>query len=430
MAMFDENSESQESYTNTAKRAKKPHFSDQEMEVLIEEVALDAKLLFSSFQNGITNAKKKFAWLRITTRVNAVGANGRTPEQIKKRWKDVKQAVIKRKQQLAETGGGPPPPPLPFEDAVLAVIGDNMSGYRHPWSASHHETPGRFRAYSSQTLSNPEYCVKLVKNHDYENYLCCLLLPKQLQRAAFAVRAFNVELAQVRDVVSEKTIGAMRMQFWKDAVDKLLEGSPPQTPVAVELAGAARYFKMSKRHFKNIVEARAGQLETDGFRTLEEIEKYAENTSSSLHYLVLECLGVKNVHADHAASHIGKAQGLTTVLRALPYHAQRRRVYLPLDLIVKHKVSQEDVIRGRSEQSLLDAVFDLASAAHVHLQTARSFQKDVPKEAFGAFLNTLPCDLYLQNLEKVNFNAFDPKLQGRNSSLPFQLWLQKQRRKY
>ncbi|KAL8610446.1 hypothetical protein ACOMHN_035163 [Nucella lapillus] len=125
MAMFDENSESQKSYTNTAKRAKKPNFSDQEMEVLIEEVALDAKLLFSSFQNGITNAKKKFAWLRITTRVNAVGANGRTPEQIKKRWKDVKQAVIKRKQQLAETGGGPPPPPLPFEDAVLAVIGDN-----------------------------------------------------------------------------------------------------------------------------------------------------------------------------------------------------------------------------------------------------------------------------------------------------------------
>lgn len=72
--MFDENSESQESYTNTAKRAKKPNFSDQEMEVLIEEVALDAKLLFSSFQNGITNAKKRFAWLRITTRVNAVGA--------------------------------------------------------------------------------------------------------------------------------------------------------------------------------------------------------------------------------------------------------------------------------------------------------------------------------------------------------------------
>ena len=44
---------------------------------------------------------------------------------------------------------------------------------------------------------------------------------------------------------------------------------------------------------------------------------------------------MKNLHADHAASHIGKALGLTTVLRAIPYHAQRRRVYLPVELIVK-----------------------------------------------------------------------------------------------
>ena len=37
----------------------------------------------------------------------------------------------------------------------------------------------------------------LCRKHDYENYLCCLLLPKQQQRVAFAVRAFNVEVAQV-----------------------------------------------------------------------------------------------------------------------------------------------------------------------------------------------------------------------------------------
>ncbi|XP_076470134.1 NADH dehydrogenase (ubiquinone) complex I, assembly factor 6-like [Babylonia areolata] len=288
----------------------------------------------------------------------------------------------------------------------------------------------RVKAFSSQNLTHPQYCMNLVKKHDYENYLCCLLLPKQVQRAGFAVRAFNVEVAQVRDVVSEKTTGVMRMQFWKDAVENLLQGAPPQTPVAVELAGAARYFKLSKRHFTNIIEARAEQLETDGFRTIEEVEKYAENTASSLHYLMLECLGVKNIHADHAASHLGKAQGLTTLLRALPYHAQRRRVYLPLELIVKHKVSQEDVIRGRSEQNLLDAVYDLATVAHTHLQTARSLQKDVPKEALAAFLNTLPCDLFLQKLETANFNVFDPALQKRNSSLALHLWLQQRRKKY
>ncbi|KAK7492253.1 hypothetical protein BaRGS_00016550 [Batillaria attramentaria] len=274
----------------------------------------------------------------------------------------------------------------------------------------------RCREFSSQQLDNPSYCTDLVKKYDHENYLCCLLLPKDLQRAAFAIRAFNVELAQVRDVVSEKKIGAMRLQFWKDTVERLLE--------------AARYFRLSKRLFKRLVEARAEQLERDGFQSIQEVELYAENTASTLHYLMLECLGVKNVHADHAASHIGKAQGVTTLLRAIPYHAQSRRVYLPLEIIVKHKVSQEDIMRGKAEKNIRDAVFEVATIAHRHLETARSFQKDVPKKAFVAFLNTYPTDHYLKRLQAANFNVFDPKLQIRNSTLPLYLWLQKRRKKY
>lgn len=42
--------------------------------------------------------------------------------------------------------------------------------------------------------------------------------------------------------------------------------------------------------------------------------------------------GLKDIHADHAASHIGKAQGIVTCLRATPYHSSRRKVYLPMDI--------------------------------------------------------------------------------------------------
>jgi len=44
---------------------------------------------------------------------------------------------------------------------------------------------------------------------------------------------------------------------------------------------------------------------------------------------------VRNVQSDHAASHIGKAQGLVTLVRAVHYHARRNRVYLPRDLMIK-----------------------------------------------------------------------------------------------
>ena len=45
--------------------------------------------------------------------------------------------------------------------------------------------------------------------------------------------------------------------------------------------------------------------------------------------------GIKDVHADHVASHVGKALGVTTLVRAVPHHAQKRQLYLPTDLMIQ-----------------------------------------------------------------------------------------------
>ena len=71
------------------------------------------------------------------------------------------------------------------------------------------------------------------------------------------------------------------------------------------------------------------------FENLESAEEYAHDAFSSANYLVLECLNSGSSadgggggdkisgHARHAANHLGKAQGLVTVLRATPYNAAR-----------------------------------------------------------------------------------------------------------
>ena len=43
------------------------------------------------------------------------------------------------------------------------------------------------------------------------------------------------------------------------------------------------------------------------------------------------------MQADHAASHAGRCDGLVTLVRALPHHAQRSRVLLPIDQMLKVK---------------------------------------------------------------------------------------------
>ena len=49
--------------------------------------------------------------------------------------------------------------------------------------------------------------------------------------------------------------------------------------------------------------------------------------------------GVKNVTADHAASHVGKAEAIVTVLRGVAYHRSKRAVLIPMDIIMRVRVN-------------------------------------------------------------------------------------------
>ncbi len=93
-------------------------------------------------------------------------------------------------------------------------------------------------------------------------------------------------------------------------------------------------------------------METRTVRTVEDLESYADHTASSLISLSLELLGVKDLQADHAASHVGKniflsfivtyspillgrAVGIVTILRATPHILPQRQIYLPYELLAK-----------------------------------------------------------------------------------------------
>ncbi|KAM9309861.1 NADH dehydrogenase (ubiquinone) complex I, assembly factor 6 isoform 2-T2 [Pholidichthys leucotaenia] len=257
----------------------------------------------------------------------------------------------------------------------------------------------RVRPSSSVTTDSQhgeKYCLDLVRSRDYEGFLISLLLPEEARRSSLALRAFNVELAQVKDSVSQKTIGLMRMQFWQTAIEDIYKDEPPNQPVSTELWRAVRKHNLTKRWLLRIITEREKGLEDRAYRNLQELESYSENTQASLLYLLLECLGVKNVHADHAASHVGKAQGIVTCLRATPYHSSRRKVYLPMDICM----------------------------------LARSFSHNVPAAATPAFLHTVVLEDYLQRVRRAHFDVFHRSLQNRNPLLPIQLYLRSWKKTY
>ena len=165
----------------------------------------------------------------------------------------------------------------------------------------------------------------------------------------------------------------MRIKFWADALEAVYQNTPPAQPVALQLRKAVNKHKLTKRWLQRLVTSREDHLLAKSFESVAAVEDYAEKSVSSVLYLTLECLGIKNVHADHAASHVGRAQGLVTLMRAMPYDARKNRIYIPIELLVQHKVSQNDLLKGSSDKKVKDLVFDLASTANAHIEKVYSF---------------------------------------------------------
>ncbi|KAF5360504.1 hypothetical protein D9756_005022 [Leucocoprinus leucothites] len=292
---------------------------------------------------------------------------------------------------------------------------------------------------STVGLSDPfEYCTDLVRKHDYESYLISQFWPRDLRGSYFAIKAFSVELATVQDHVSNTTIGKMRMQFWRDAIKDIFNGRPPRHPTALALFHATQIAHLQPYHFKRIIDARDAELETTSYQTIDQLISHSESTHSSLLYIFLSLLPspLNDSHTlSHCASHLGNAQTITTLLRALPYHSKQGRSVIPAEITSRHGVRQEELFRkGPEAQGIEDAIFEFATLANDHMITARSMLKEVggkvPSGAMPVFLVGVPVTNLLQRLEKNSFNAFDPKLQQRDWKLPWHIYRAYYRREF
>lgn len=77
-----------------------------------------------------------------------------------------------------------------------------------------------------------------VARTDEDRWLSSRYAPRDERRALIALYAFNVELARVRTAVSEPALGAIRFQWWRDALDEIEAGGPTRKHDVVQVLAA------------------------------------------------------------------------------------------------------------------------------------------------------------------------------------------------
>lgn len=281
----------------------------------------------------------------------------------------------------------------------------------------------------SQNLSP---LARLVRQHDHDRFLTALFAPEARREDLLALYAFNYEIAKTREVVSEPVLGQIRLQWWRETVDAIYTGGavrPHET--AAPLAAAIRGRGLSRAHVDALIAARDFDLGGEAPESLAALEIYAEGSSAHLVWLALEVLGERGAAAMAVGRAVGLAYAMTGLLRALPFHARAKRLYLPRDLCAEAGLRiDEEVFELRSSPALARVVAQVAAAAAGHLAAARARQGTVPRAALPALLPAVLAGADLARLKRAGYDPFDRRLARRDPWRGWRLTLAALRRRY
>lgn len=251
-----------------------------------------------------------------------------------------------------------------------------------------------------------DYCHDLVRQGDRDRYLSALLAPDLKRPQLLALYAFNIEIARIRETVSEATLGEIRLTWWAEAIEGLYAGEGRGHPVIEALAPVIAQAGLPKAALLDMIEARRFDLYDDPMPTLQQLEGYLGETSSMLIQLAAMILDKTRVQRLGDISGLaGVAMGITGIMRALPLQRKRGQCYVPAELLARHALTPAHLLSGREPEAIGKVLGELRAHAAQRLDEAKALAGELSPDVMPAYLPASLTELYLKRLARLGAGA-------------------------
>ena len=253
------------------------------------------------------------------------------------------------------------------------------------------------------------HCEQLVRASDKDRFLATLFAPEKYRRALFALYAFNLEIALVREVAREPMPGEVRLQWWVEVLSSTGRGEIAANPVAAALREVVVRYRLPPQALADLIEARRFDLYDEPMASLAALELYAAKTSSAVIALAARILSDgRDSGIGDLAHHAGIAYAISGLLRAFPIHASRRQLYVPIEVLQRYGARTEDVFAAELTGELRAALAEMRLRARQHLAAAHDLLGAMPAAVAPALLPVVLVRPMLARMERRFYRPFHP----------------------
>src|SRR4051794_12782932 len=195
---------------------------------------------------------------------------------------------------------------------------------------------------------NYRHCEALVRVADKDRFLATLFAPAEKRGPLFALYAFNIEIASVRERAREPMPGEIRLQWWRDVISGERASEAAANPIAAALIETVARFSLPRERLLDLIEAHAFDLYDDPMPTFEALEGYVRHTSAAVFDLATRICGTQ---AEQASKRAGVAYGITALLRCFALNASQRQLFVPVEAF--NSATLDDIFAGQTSPGLI-----------------------------------------------------------------------------
>jgi phytoene synthase len=232
------------------------------------------------------------------------------------------------------------------------------------------------------------------RSREPDRYLAALLAPRVACADLIALAAFLGDIARISLTVSEPMMGEFRLQWWRDALVNLRNGTATGSPIADAVGTAIRFRTLPEALFMSIIDARSRDLHPQAPLSSAAVHTYFNDTEGAAFQLAGHVLGVnEQPGVPELMSAAGQAYGRVRLLRSLPRVLANGRVPAPLAGVLR--VSDDDGVA---------ATAPMRDSVKRWLEEARRCVRAAPQAALPAILPLALVEPYLGALERQGPN--------------------------
>lgn len=203
------------------------------------------------------------------------------------------------------------------------------------------------------------YCRSVTSHHSKTFYFGSNFFPMQQRYAVWAVYA----ACRIGDDTVDELSGLearQALETWRSRVENAIAQKPDNDPMALALAWAASQYPIDYAPFHELYLGLEMDLTQHHYVSLDDLMLYCRRVAGVVGWMITPIAGFDGGQATlEQALKLGMAMQITNILRDVGEDLDRSRIYLPIELMAKHGVTEFDLRQRRVTPKYIALMRDL-----------------------------------------------------------------------